>query len=290
MFNTSTLGYKLISGQLRRNRKHSEQLNKYVAGLIDADGSLSLSFSKTNDYYNSKLSFILVQSFSNDPDGELIRALRDYYNIGTIQYRVYDYLPESSQILWMLGTKDFRILFNRIGKHLRIKGTHFQNLSELVEDLKGIKLQKEHLEELKEYSKCSRKHSMWIKHPKHLSFAWVAGFLDGDGHYRCRIGRVRYNKTEDRHQSSNELSVIFNLHKDDRHIAEFFKVCFNGKLRENDSYITWRRSLGTNNKSFSILFLKNMRKYSCLYKKYKIIDEMVKFLEPPTETKQEQLT
>lgn len=289
MFNTSTLGYKLLSGKLRESRKHSEQLNKYVAGLIDADGSLSLNFAFYSGYYNTRLSMILVQSFSNDPDGELIRSIRDYYNLGTICYRTLEAENQSSQIMWMLGTKDTKILFNRIGKHLRIKGTHFDNLIWLVDQLRGVRIKEEHLLELRDYSKCSRKNSKWLKHPKHLSWAWVAGYLDGDGHYRCRIGRTRYNKTDDRFQESNELSVTVTCHQEDSHIVDFLKVCFKGHTRDSGEYKSWRRSLGVNNKSFSLPFLKKMRMYSCLYKKYKVIEMMIAFLEDPAETKQESL-
>ena len=79
-YNTDTLAYKLLSGSLRKNRKHSEQLNKYLAGLVDTDGCISLFFYKTRTTGLQRVSVTvnLTQAATNDPDFEVIRALQSF--------------------------------------------------------------------------------------------------------------------------------------------------------------------------------------------------------------------
>ena len=276
-FNTNSLAYKLLSGHLRERRKHSEQLNKYVAGLIDSDGSVSLSFKvHSNGRYGIYLALSIDQSASNDSDLQLLRSLRDFYRLGKIYYFDRESnISKSHSAKWLMSTKDALQMFNRIGKHLLVKGTHFQNLVWIVESLKGISLRD--IDDLREYSECSRKNSRWIKHPKHPSWAWLAGFLDGDGHYRCRIGRVRKYKSGDT-AITNELKLFVGVHEDDKHIVEFLNHTFKGSLRQRkDRLYFWQRSLGKNSEKFAIPFLKKMKQYSCLEKKYNTIDKMLTF-------------
>lgn len=267
-FNSQTLAYKLLSGKLRESRKHSEQLNKYVAGLFDSDGCICLRYSKDRkpDYYRIYLSVSIGQSASVDDDFSLLRALRDYYDLGSVTYRdVPGDMHKSLVGQWRLSYTESLIFMNRIGKHLRIKGTHADNLIWVAQELNKTIIHKDCLEELKEFSKCSRLNSRWMKHPKHLSWAWVAGFLDGDGHYRYR-------------QRGNgfDIYVTFNCSETDRFIADFFKVCFSGNVFVNAKNLAiWKRNLGVQSKTFAIYFLEKMRMYSCLKYKYDTIEKIL---------------
>lgn len=276
-FNTETLGYKLLSGSLKENRKHSEQLNKYLAGYLDADGCISISYKLYNGYYTASLVFNFTQSFSVDPDGKLLQAFRDYYNLGTISHRTLDLY--SSISVWNMGTQDILKLYNLIKKHLRIKGTHWDNLIWLYNELKLFRLSEDNIEELKVFSKCSRQNSKWIKRPKHLSLAWVAGYLDGDGHYRIRH-RLKYVKSYGKECKANELCVQVSCDKYDKHIVDKLKEDFKGSLNlHKDGHYIWKRSLGKTSHTFALAFLKKLRKYCCLEKKYIIIEQMIKFHE-----------
>lgn len=279
--NTETLGYKILSGKLKENRKHSEQLNKYLAGLLDADGCLSLSFKPYNGYYTLSLTFNFHQSLSTDRDGELTRAIKDFYNLGSISYRNLKDKDErfSSIIVWAMGTKDSIKLFNILGKHLKIKGTHWENLIWLYEELKLFRLSEKNIEELKCFSKCSRKESKWLKRPKHLSFAWLAGFLDGDGHYRFRQ-RLKYVKSYGKECKANELFIRVSCENFSGHIIEKLKEDFGGVIHlHKQGHLVWTRSLGKNSHSFALKFLKLLRKYICLEHKYKVVDSMVQYHE-----------
>lgn len=279
MFNTSTLGYKLISGQLRKNRKHSEQLNKFVAGLLDSDGWISLDFCRGRVQVQSGI----VQSLSNDPDFQMMRALHQFFNLGTLIYKEGIKDSHSHQCKWTLRTKESKILFNRIGKHLRIKGTHFENLIYISNELGDLVLSETQVLELKEFSICSRSNSKWLKYPKHPSWSWVAGYLAGDGHFEFRTKKGSFNL---------RVSAIAN--EKDIHVLGFLQTAFKGRVaranldpsKPNYSNFTWRRGLGKQHKSFSLPFLKKLRMYMCVEKKYKTICDMIEYLEQGAETKQ----
>jgi len=183
-YNTDTLAYKLLSGKLRENRKHSEQLNKYVAGLIDTDGCISLFFYKTRATGKQRLSVVLdiTQSAANDPDFECLRALRNFYNLGSVSFSIPESEKKTSCCHWVLRDKDAKILFNRLGKHLRLKGTHFDNMVWVSDQHSEIEdIPNKVVEELKEFRECSRNNTSYLKMPKHLSWAYVAGVIAGDG-------------------------------------------------------------------------------------------------------------
>ena len=278
--NTNTLGYKLLSGRLKENRIHSEQLNKYLAGLLDADGSASFTFRPYNGKCTLGITFNLTQSFSNDPDGTLLKAIKDYYKIGVINYRsLSDDNNFSSIVVWTMSSADFLKLFNLVGKHLRIKGTHWESLVWLYMELKGTKLSLNTREEIRQFSKCSRKNSSWIKRPKHLSYAWLAGYFDGDGHYRFRK-RKKFVKSYGKECNSNELCVQVSCDYNDKRIISKIVEDIGGTFHHHkDGHLVWKLALGKNSSKYALKLLKQMRKYSCLEKKYSVIVDMIQFHE-----------
>ena len=167
IFDTNTLGYKLVTGQLK---KHSEQLNKYVAGLLDTDGWIGFEFTQGKAYVRMGLR----QAATVDGDFQMLRAVQKHYQLGTISYGFQ--ANDVSFCSWRLSTKHANMLFGLVGKHMRIKQSHFKNILEF-DTTQG---------DLKEFSRLSRENTGWLKRPKHLSYAYVAGLLDGDGCYRIR--------------------------------------------------------------------------------------------------------
>lgn len=274
-FNTSTLGYSLISGKLKESRKHSEQLYKYIAGLFDGDGCVFLSYYRLKDgRIKVGLRSFIVSSLLLDCDGTMLRSLQEYTDLGFLC------IKPNELYSWNLGERESKVLFNRIGKHLRIKGTHFEDLIWLVNELKGVALTDEQFLEIKEFSKCSRDNSKWLKHPKHPSWAWLAGMLDSDGYYKCRLGRRR----ENRHgniSEFNELGITLGLQSNDKHIPYFLKEHLGGGVCQvtDDNTYRWQISLGKQNEKIAIQILSNLRKFSCLKYKYLTICRMLKFHE-----------
>lgn len=280
-FNTSTLGYKLISGKLESKRNHSEQLNKFLAGFIDADGSFYMYFSKDRvGMYRSYCFTCIDQAASVDYNHSMMKALRSFYNVGSFRtYTQEERHGKSLMYSWLIASKDTLKLTNLIKKHLLIKGTHLDNLLWLQEELRGVPLTKEQVEDLKPFIKCSRKNSKWIKQPKHPSWAWLAGYLAGDGHFRCRIKRRVWDKRFDRFTYHNQLSVSATSSTDDGFILDFIARHTGGKVGIYSGYTNWTRGLGKSTEKSSLPFLRKLRKYMCLEKKYTIIEQMIKFHE-----------
>lgn len=277
-FNTSTLGYKLLSGKLIENRKHSEQLNKYLAGLIDSDGSFHLYFSKDRVGEYRTYCFLNVhQSDRNDPQHEMMIALRSFYDIGVLSFFTRE--ENSPMCVWKLASKETKKLTNLIKKHLRIKGTHLDNLLWLQDELKGVPLREEHIEELKEFSKCSRRNSRWSKHPKHPSWAWLAGYLAGDGHFRCRLNRQVFDKRNNRLSYHNQLYIQVASHMSDKFLLDFLALHLGGSVSTSRGYPKWTKGLGKSSENSALPLLKQLRKYMCMRKKYVIIERMIEFHE-----------
>jgi len=273
MYNTNDLAYKLYSGKIK---KHSEQLNKYVAGLIDSDGSFSLSYSKmTTGRYGVYLQFNLTQAESADPEHKLLYALRNHYNVGGVHISKHRPLQASESASWVVSGKEALKLLNVIFKHLRIKATHADNLRWIVDSLAGYTISD--TEDLKEYVRCSRVNTSWLREPKHLPTAWVAGYIDGDGHYRVRIGR------ESRGAIRNEVKLFVGAQECDSFILKQLQKEHKGHLsKRKDGLWFWQRSLGKASRSMAVPFLKSMREYCCLPHKYEAIQRALAYHEQIT--------
>ena len=150
---------KLLSGKLS---KHSEQLNKFVAGFFDSDGSVYLC----RDRGAIALRCSINQSAAKDPDFEIMRSLHRHYSLGTLNY--VDVKKGSAQCSWRFGATDSKKLFNLIGKHLLIKATHFKNCINSYNS-KTFMVDEEY--------KNSRNNSTYLKRPKHISWAYLSGLI-----------------------------------------------------------------------------------------------------------------
>ncbi len=268
-YNTDTLAYKLLSGKLKENRKHSEQLNKYVAGLIDTDGCISLFFYKTRTTQKNRVSVVLsiMQSAKNDPDFECLRALKDFYNLGSLSYSIPDDPNSTSTCFWTLRDKDAKVLFNRLGKHLRLKGTHYDNMVWVSNQHEGIDdIPEKVIEELKDFRECSRANTSYLKMPKHLSWAYVAGVIAGDGY-------IKFSKRP----GNNFIEAKIKITQSERELKflSLFKRDFKGNIYNIRSWIDWERNLGLRDSSFAVPFLKNIRKYIVHERKYHIINSIL---------------
>lgn len=264
-YNTDTLAYKLLSGRLRNNRKHSEQLNKYVAGLIDTDGNISLFFYKTRTTNKQKVSVSLnlTQSAVNDPDFEALRAIQSFYNLGSFNVSIPTEESHHSIGQWTLRDRESKILFNRLGKHLRTKGRHFENLIWISNEHKDVDdIPECVVEELKDFSKCSRRETSWLKMPKHLSWAYVAGVIAGNGSIKLKTIRDGHNYPE--------MVVTVANQKCDIGTLELLKRDFRGNIycHKTADYCTWERNLGISDSSFAVDFLSKLVRYIIHERKY----------------------
>ena len=286
MFETDSLGYKLLNGKIK---SHSEQLNKFVAGLFDSDGMVGLKFNSCGSssynneaYYRIQLVSQIDQSASNDPDLCMIRSLKKHYGIGTVSFRARE--QWAHQAIWNMAGKDSHIFYNLVGKHLIIKRKHFENMLWLYDELKGVRLTEEQIQELKEFSICSRDSSAKEVNKKHISPAYLAGLIAGDGWITVRLNVPRLRRGWLSHE--NQMSCAITLHELDSLVLKKIASDYGGRVVPKDKHMmSWRRNLGKESKSFALRFIPELLKYMCLPKKYVALKKILQFHKLPAETK-----
>ena len=286
VFNTDSLCYDLLNGKLK---KHSEQLNKVVAGLFDSDGCVSIKFSergnssyKEEQTYEIQLTSQIDQAASNDPDLQVMRALHKHYEGSCISYRARENWAHSATVS-MNGSKAVSF-FYLIGKHLMIKGTHYERMVQLYTDLKGVSLSRDAVMELKEYITCSRDNSTSLKPKKHVSPAYLAGLLAGDGWITVKIGvpRIRNGWTS----FENSFRCAISLHFLDSDVLSKIQRDYGGKISKKDkNMVCWKRNLGKADKAFALRFIKDIQKFMLIEKKYIALNSIYRFHTVPAETK-----
>jgi len=238
---------------------------KYLAGLLDADGSLFFSFSKYKDVWNVRLNLVLQQSFSNDKDGKYLKSLSE--KMGNIQFiNLSEKNPNwSDAYRWKVGSiEELNKLIPRLTKHLVIKGKHFKSMFEMYLTLINKSVTQEGKEALEKFAKESRLDVGSVKTKNHPTWAWVAGYLDGDGCYHIRKRKKNWG-------IQIEMLVKVVAHNGDKVSLDLLQKAFNGKVVKNSYEEThvWTRSLGFSNRQFALHFLRKVLRHSKL-KKHKI--------------------
>lgn len=241
----------------------NETLVKYLAGLLDADGSLAFAFKacpNTEGRCFMGLHLRLASSDAVDRKG-FIETLPQLTGMGAV-YRS----GQTAQFkTWFVGKRaDLEMILPRIIKHMVVKGRHWEWLLQTWRELRADSktVSDDERAELTEQSKKSRRENSGPLKPKnHPTWAWVAGFLDGDGCYVLR-------------KQGNTWAVNVNAvaHVNDIHVLEFLQNAFGGHIYgqgQSEDIKIWRRALGPKNTSFALRFLPKMAKHSRL-KRHKI--------------------
>lgn len=245
----------------------NESLVKYLAGLLDADGSMSFSFKADANRAGRHfvgLSLNLAASDAVDPKG-FVDSLPDLTGMGSVSR----YGDRKQFKTWAVSRRaDLEMLVPRLVKHQVIKARHWQWLldewRERRSDSKTVSDAER--EEMAEASKASRRERVGpLKAKNHPTWAWLAGYLDGDGWYSYRSGVYRGYR-----QWSMSVGAV--AHVTDMSVLEFLHASFGGSILNHNKSGTaklWRRSLGYQNRSFALQFLPNLAKHSRL-KRHKI--------------------
>lgn len=233
---------------------------KYLAGLLDADGSLSFKFCKSSSG-KTFLYLILALTASDKIDQHgYISSLGE--RCGSCCKITYDKETFSDATKWNVQARgELNQLLPRLLKHMVIKAKHWLWLYNTYDMYKGIDISLIE-DELKEASKFSRKDVGPLKPKIHPTWAWVAGYLDGDGCYTF---------------SNRAIYVGCISHVQDVVGIQLLHKAFGGSIYEprEDNTQLWRRGLGKSDKDFATKFLRKMVRHSRL-KKHKI-EQMLAF-------------
>ncbi len=226
---------------------------KYLAGLLDADGSFFFNYSSGFTY----LTIALDLSNSIDKDFKYTHWLCNEMGVKpTISNREPDRWADQAKVT-ISRRASLEKLVPRLLKYLVIKGKHLANLFCKWKELRGIKSSKEDVDKLREFVTKSRKNVGPIRTKSWLPKAYISGYLDGDGSYSLR-------------RKCGKYCVEAVSHPDDRVVQDLLLKQLGGRIRvDNQGYVRWSRTLGKTQKSFAVPFLQDMVKHSRL-KKWKI--------------------
>lgn len=226
---------------------------KYLAGLLDADGSIFFNYTAGYAY----LTIALDLSDSIDRNFEYTDWLGEELGIKPCKGNRDPSKWANQAKITISRRAVLETLVPRLVKYMVIKGKHLDRMYTKWKELRGTKSSSEDIEQLKEFVKSSRKDVGPVRVKSWLPKAYVAGYLDGDGSYCFRKKGGRYH-------------VEAVSHEDDRLVQDLLKKQYGGIIYTGkDGYPRWRRVLGKTQKSFAVPFLKDMVKHSRL-KKWKI--------------------
>lgn len=233
---------------------------KYLSGLIDADGSIGFEFTNNRVY----LAISIIAAESIDKKG-FIKELPTITGAGTVCTKDRGKEGWAPVNVWkVVKAKDIEMLLPRLIKHLVIKGKHFQRMLDKWQEYRSTVLSDTVIEQLKLFAKVSRTDSGPLKPKKHPTWAWVAGYLDGDGSFILK---------KPPSQSTARMLVQATAHENDKISLELLYKAFGGTLNNRGVACPhiwdWKHSLGKANTAFAVHFLRKVHRHSRL-KQHKI--------------------
>jgi hypothetical protein len=242
----------------------NESLVKYLAGLMDADGCLSFTFSKpsaSSDVYYISLMLTVAASDTVDKHG-FIESLPQLTGFGAT-YRNDAKNPQCKT--WTVTKRsDLEMLLPRLIKHMFLKGKHWQWLLDARRAHRNAPVTQSERDTLVVAAKRSRVENVGpIKPKNHPTWAWVAGYLDGDGHFCC---------TTPNRSGFLNINVGATAHVNDEIVLRFIHEAFGGYIYAHagaEHVKRWRRNLGPRDASFALRFLPKVARHS-RFKRHRI--------------------
>lgn len=245
----------------------NESLVKYLAGLLDADGSLSFNFREDGARGRYFVGLTLRLTASDEVDrNRFVERLPELTGMGSTSR----YGKNKQFCVWNVSARrDLEMLLPRLIKHMVIKAKHWDWL---LNTWRGIKRMSygstsvtlEEREAMTEESASSRRERVGPIHAKnHPTWAWLAGYLDGDGWYLHRFNRE---------QNYYQMHVGAVAHDNDASVLQFLQRSFGGHIAPHSKTggcMVWKRNLGVRDRAFALRFLPGVVKHSRL-KRHKI--------------------
>jgi len=232
---------------------------KYLAGLLDADGHVGFEFTSNRVY----LTISLTAADSIDRQG-YVAGLPLSTGMGSVcrKEKRGDWSPIS---VWKISkAAHLEMIAPRLVKHMVIKGRHLQSMFDMWKTFRSRVLTDIEVEQLKVFTRASRDNAGPLKAKKHPTWAWVAGYLDGDGSYIFK---------QPPSQNHPRALVQATAHIKDRVALDLLFKAFGGTLNNRGAshphIMDWKHSLGASNVSFAQHFLSKVLRHSKL-KKHKI--------------------
>ena len=228
-------------------QKFKENQIKYLAGLLDADGSLSLTHN--NGYLGLVLNLELAESC--DRDGRYIKSLSQYS--GNLYTRKREEAWSQTNTWRLVKRSELEMFLPRVIKHMVIKAKHWNYLLSLFRDYQGKHITSNEYALLQEQSVESRTISGPLHEKIHPTWAWVTGYLEGDGWFMIRH---RPKQVEIQAGAVCQVSDVVAL--------KLLQKAFGGIVKEDRGHMRWVRNLGPKDASFAKRFCSKLVQHSQL--------------------------
>jgi hypothetical protein len=243
--------------------KIKESFIKYYCGLFDADGWCSFSFDPKNYL---KLNLGINASEIIDRNFKMLKYIeKEFQGLGNLNFYTISATGNTYGSFIITKRSDINMTIPRMLKHLVIKGKHCKRMFCIWKGLRGKILSNSQVERLKKYSKWSRQHNGPVKPKKHPTWAWLAGYIDGDAHLK-----FRYKDNFKERSPNMSLSIL--SHEKDRQGIDLINKAFKGNIYHSKNkpwLLTYERNLGIRDSSFVKRFLPKLSQY-CIIKQYRI--------------------
>lgn len=248
----------------------NESFVKYLAGLLDADGNLSFSYkedSRRENFFCVGLKLNLGASTEIDRQG-FVSSLPSVTGMG-INFSPSIYAGNGKYVNWQVSTRaDLEMLLPRLIKHMVVKAKHWQWMFEMWRAIRQRgygqqSVQATERQTLEQAKKESRKLNVGpLKEKNFPTWAWLAGYLDGDGHY--------HHRNPDKRRYGMHVEAC--AHVTDVSVLEFLQKSFGGRIKphgKSENVRIWIRSLSNSDRAFALRFLPKLVRHSRL-KRHKI--------------------
>jgi len=253
----------------------NESTVKYLAGLIDSDGSISFNFNNPNkdkSAYTLSLKVSIASSNAVDFHG-FIASLPGLTGFGSV-----DRHGDKRQFTrWTVTSRsDLEMLAPRLVKHMFTKAKHLQRMLEKWREMRGRLISVDECNALREFSRASRCDTGPLKPKNFPSWGWLSGYLDGNGCFRS--SRCKSGTYKGKQMYRQQCSVQAACHIGDVLVLEFIQRAHGGYIKKHsksDNCMVWERNLGKSDRSFALSFLPRLVRHSKI-KKHKI-EQLIAF-------------
>jgi hypothetical protein len=234
----------------------NETIVKYLAGLFDADGSISFAFTALKpdgSSYMCRLGLEISSSEAIDRHG-FIASLPELTGFGSVNFRYHKGEQTHSSnrfVRWSVQSRrDIEMLIPRLIKHSCVKARHMQRMLDKWKEKRGDILSAAECDELRNFSKQSRCDSGPIKSKNYPTWSWLSGYIDGNG----TLDFAKYKSQGGR----QTCRISLTCHIGDVRVLEFVQNAHGGYIiphGTNENCMVWKRSLGARDRSFALRFL-----------------------------------
>ena len=228
-------------------KEFTESEIKYLAGLLDADGSLSLTHN--NGYLGLVLNLELAESC--DRDGKYITSLS--LKGGNLYTRKREENWAQTNTWRIVKRSELEMFLPRVIKHMVIKAKHWNTLLTWFREYQGRIITINEYDLLSLQSHESRLVSGPLHEKIHPTWAWVTGYLEGGGWFMIR---KRPNQVEIQTGAVCQMSDVVAL--------KLLQKAFGGVVKEDRGHMRWLRNLGPKDSAFAKRFCTKLVQHSRL--------------------------